>query len=161
VTETAYDGFHVILVDNASTDGSVDVVRNRFPAVEVIVNEKNLGFAEGNNVGIRRALERKADYVVLLNPDTRVTPTWLSELVKTGESISTVGIVGAVQLEYDSMELNSWTTTAFPGALEQLRDPETSVPSMSVEWVEGACFAIKRAVFDDIGPARSDLFCLL
>ncbi len=79
--ETEYESFQPILVDNASTDGSVELVREKFPSLEIILNQENCGFAEGNNIGIRRALTSGADYVVLLNPDTRVTPQWLGDLV--------------------------------------------------------------------------------
>ncbi|MEP7271358.1 MAG: glycosyltransferase family 2 protein, partial [Acidobacteriota bacterium] len=140
-----------IVVDNASTDGSVELVRDRFPSVEVILNEKNLGFSEGNNVGIRSALDRGADYVVLLNPDTRVTSGWLREMVDIGEGSPRVGIIGAVQMEYDTTNLNSWTMSAFPALLEELRRPETARRSILVEWVEGACFAIKRQVLEEVG----------
>ncbi len=71
--------FEVILVDNASTDQSVDFVRKQFSWVKIIQNESNLGFAAGNNVGIR---ESKGDYIALLNNDTKVEKDWLIELVK-------------------------------------------------------------------------------
>src|SRR3712207_4987537 len=59
-----------ILVDNGSSDGTTEAVRERFPDAVVIRSEENLGFAEGNNVGIRAALEGGADYVLILNNDT-------------------------------------------------------------------------------------------
>ena len=149
--ETNYPGFHVTIVDNASRDRSVELVRNRFPEVEVIAFESNLGFAEGNNVGIRRALDRGCNYIVLLNPDTRVTPQWLDEIIAIGESRPRVGIIGAVQLEYDSGNLNTWTRTAFPHLTELLTEPDGLDAAIAVEWVEGACFAIKRNVIEEVG----------
>ena len=59
------------MVDNASTDGSADMVKNEFPSVRVIRNKQNIGFSAGNNVGIRKA---SGDYVLLLNSDTEVGP---------------------------------------------------------------------------------------
>lgn len=79
-------GFDVIAVDNASADGTVRAIRAKFPWVELIENASNLGFAEGNNVGIRCALERGARYVYLLNPDTEVTPGFLDEAVRVAEA---------------------------------------------------------------------------
>lgn len=151
VLRTQYDQFHVIVVDNGSSDGSVRLVQERFPEVELIVNRANLGFSEGNNVGIQRALEKACDYIILLNPDTKVTPDWLRELVSVGEQAEHVGIIGAVQLEYESNELNSWTRSAFPHLQEMLSQPGETKSSIEVEWVEGACFAIKRRVLEDIG----------
>lgn len=73
-----YPNYHVILVDNASTDGSEYFIRASFPWVEVIQTGANLGFAGGNNIGIRRALELGTDYMLLLNNDTEVDPNILS-----------------------------------------------------------------------------------
>jgi len=69
--------FQIVLVDNGSVDGSVQYVRTNFPSVRIIENLKNLGFAEGNNVGFRSSA---ADYVVLLNNDTRASPDFVETL---------------------------------------------------------------------------------
>jgi GT2 family glycosyltransferase len=74
-----------IVVDNGSTDGTADAVKGRFPDAHLIRNRQNLGFAGGNNVGLRRALELGADYVLLLNNDTVVDPGLLVELVAEAE----------------------------------------------------------------------------
>ena len=72
---------HVIVVDNASTDGTSEAVRREFPAIELIENPANLGFAEGNDVGIRHALAHGADHVLVLNNDTEVDPAFLAPLL--------------------------------------------------------------------------------
>lgn len=83
-------GFEPMLVDNASTDGSVEHVRRRWPDVRVVRCTANLGFAAGNNVGMRTAAGR---HVVLLNTDTRVQPGWLSALVGAAELDPRIGAV--------------------------------------------------------------------
>lgn len=95
----------IVVVDNGSTDDSISKIKNH-PAgggtkiktnikdFKFILNSANLGFAEGNNVGIKYALENGADYVCLLNNDTRVDPDFLKELIKTGESDEKIGLVG-------------------------------------------------------------------
>ena len=83
VAMTTYPNFEVILVDNGSTDGSVEHVAKRYPSVRIIRNNRNLGFAAANNVGIRLT---KGDYVILLNNDTEVDPNWVSEMVQVAES---------------------------------------------------------------------------
>jgi GT2 family glycosyltransferase len=85
-------GFEVLLVDNASADGSPQHVRERFPDVRVLESGENLGFAGGNNLGIREA---RARHVVLLNNDTRVRPGWLKALVEAAESGERVAAVTA------------------------------------------------------------------
>jgi hypothetical protein len=83
VLRTDYPNFEVIFVDNASTDDSVELIKRKFgqnQKLRVIRNERNFGFAEGNNIGIRNA---KGEYIALLNNDTKVDHQWLKELVKT------------------------------------------------------------------------------
>jgi len=83
----------LIVVDNGSTDGSVAAIKKSFPKVAVLENKKNLGFAEGNNVGFRFGLKKGADYVLLLNNDTIVDKNFLVELLRQGED-KRVGILG-------------------------------------------------------------------
>lgn len=81
--------FEIILVDDASTDGSAEYVKKNFPEVQVIELHEEKGFAGANNIGVEYA---KGDYVIFLNPDTRVEKDWLKELVKAIESNSRIGI---------------------------------------------------------------------
>ena len=88
IMKTNYDNFEIIVVDNASVDGSHIKCKEKFKKIRLIENEKNLGYCGGNNVGIKNA---KGDFIVILNPDTTVEPDWLSELVsvynKCGEAL--------------------------------------------------------------------------
>lgn len=81
LTKLDYPRLRLLLVDNGSSDETPLVVSQQFPDVEIIVNERNLGFASGCNVGLRHALKRGADYVFLLNNDTFVDPAALSHLI--------------------------------------------------------------------------------
>ena len=96
---TEYPNYRVVLLDNASTDGSVEYTRKNFPQVTVIRIDRRVGFAGGNNVGIRYALDHSADYVVLQNNDTKVDPRWLSQAVKVTEAHPRVGFVGFNMLQ--------------------------------------------------------------
>jgi GT2 family glycosyltransferase len=96
---TDYPNFRIVLSDNASTDGSVELARKCFSQVTVIRNDQNLGWAGGNNVGIRYALDQGADYIVLQNNDTKVDPRWLSGAVQVCEATPRVGIVGFRMLQ--------------------------------------------------------------
>jgi GT2 family glycosyltransferase len=89
-----YQNYKVVVVDNGSVDGSVPVIRERFPAVTIIENDENLGYAGGNNVGLRYAVTQGADYALLLNNDTVVDPAFLRILVDAAEAEPTVGIAG-------------------------------------------------------------------
>jgi len=69
--------FEVIVVDNVSTDNSHKKCKEKFPQINLIENKENLGYCEGNNVGIRNS---KGEFIVILNPDTKVESNWLEEL---------------------------------------------------------------------------------
>ena len=81
VYDQDYPLWEVIVVDNGSTDGSATVIGREFPRVTVILNEMNVGFAAGINVGIRRALEKGAELVLLLNSDARLEPSATGAMV--------------------------------------------------------------------------------
>jgi len=106
VMKTEYEKFNVYVVDNGSTDGSQLTIRDKYPSVTLIQNHKNLGFAEGNNVGIRRALKDGADYIMLLNQDTKVDPGWLSQLVEAAEADPSLGILSPMQWDYEGENLD-------------------------------------------------------
>ena len=98
------DRLQVIVVDNGSRDGTAAAVRERYPHVTVLENGDNLGFAEGNNVGIRHALQGPAEYIMLLNNDTVVDRQMLAELLTVMEQHPEVGIVGPKMLYFEPLE---------------------------------------------------------
>lgn len=88
-----YPNLGVVLVDNASRDGTPERVKACYPAVNLILNSDNLGFAAGNNVGIEYALRRGAEYVFLLNNDSVVAADALGALVNVGEADWHIGLL--------------------------------------------------------------------
>jgi len=91
----------IVCVDNGSTDGSVEAVRRDFPAVELIENGRNLGFAGGNNVGIAHALGRGARWVVLLNNDAVIAPSAIDAFKAAAAAHPRAGIIGGKLLFHD------------------------------------------------------------
>lgn len=91
---STYTPLDIIVVDQGSEDGLVEVLRQREPGIEIIVNERNLGFAGGNNQGIQRGLDRRADYVLLLNNDTVIDQDCIAELVRAAEANPAAGTLG-------------------------------------------------------------------
>jgi len=82
ILKTNYQNYEIIIVDNESNDHSHIKCKEKFPEIQLIENTKNLGYCEGNNVGIRKA---KGDYILVLNPDTIVDPMWLDHLLSAYE----------------------------------------------------------------------------
>ncbi len=91
---------HVIVVDNASTDGSPKSIRQEYPDVELVENKINHGFAGGNNIGIQKAMERGVEFILLLNNDTIVDVNFLDELMPFAARHSSVDIFGPKVLSY-------------------------------------------------------------
>jgi GT2 family glycosyltransferase len=98
---TTWPSHTTLLVDNASSDGTCEAVEARFPSVRVIRNEKNLGFAGGNNVGLREALALDADFAFVLNNDTILDATCIERLVAEARRLEPVGAVCPLILSDD------------------------------------------------------------
>jgi GT2 family glycosyltransferase len=148
----------IIVVDNASTDDSAAVVRRDFPGVELIVNESNLLFAAGNNVGVRRALERGARCILLLNNDTEVEPIFAARLLAALESDPRAGVAGPKILYYDDPKRIWYGGGGFYPIIGvprhvDIRRLDGSVPDRrgETEWVSGCTMLIRREVIEEIG----------
>jgi len=93
-----YKNKEIIFVDNGSTDKSIEFIKKNYDNVRIIQLDKNLGFAEPNNIGLAHS---KGKYIALLNNDTIVDENWLTELVKMAESSDDIGVVASKIFYYD------------------------------------------------------------
>ena len=153
-----YPNHDVIVVDNGSTDGSVAAMTHRFPRLEIIETGRNLGFAEGNNTGIRVALDRGADYVFLLNNDTIVHPSLLRELLAAAERCPDGGIFCA-KIFYHAEPTRIWYGGAkwFEESMRfrhfyeerQIRADERGVAA--VDYACGCALLVKSPVLRKVG----------
>jgi GT2 family glycosyltransferase len=114
-----YQNRTVVVVDNGSANAEADQLEAARPGLIVLRSRDNLGYAGGNNLGIRLALERGADYVWLLNNDTIVSPGCVTELVATGERDPQAGILSPVVYEYGDEERIQFSGTVLDRAREQ------------------------------------------
>lgn len=89
-----YANLRTLVVDNGSTDGSAEAIRAAYPDIEILALEGNLGYAEGNNVGIREALKQSPDYVFVLNNDVFLEPDALTRLVAAMEAAPQAAMAG-------------------------------------------------------------------
>jgi GT2 family glycosyltransferase len=148
-----YPNFQVIAVDNGSTDGSADLIAERYPEVQVIRNERNLGFAGVCHVGLRTAT---GDVLVLLNQDTVVRSGWLSGLMR-GLEEPQVGIVGSKLLEPDGRTLShaggslEWPLSLGLHIGVGEVDQGQYDTARDVDYVTGASLAFRRNILDKVG----------
>lgn len=153
--------FEVVLVDNGSTDDSLAFVRASFPSVRVIQSSRNLGFAGGNNLGMRAARGR---HLVLLNNDTQVRPGWLRALVDAAETNPAAGAIAAKILFQDPpntiQNAGSLLLTDGSGADRGFREPDRGQYDVQEE-VFGACGAsvlYRRDMLEDVGMFDETFF---
>lgn len=155
----------VIVVDNGSTDGTGEAVRDRFPEVELLSLSENLGFAGGNNRGIERALDGGAEYVCLLNNDTEVDPGFLNELLRAAGKFPRAGILGS-RILYRSRPETVWSQGISVGRLTgrvyagRHNRPSRKVPDTpeSVEGVSGAAMLLRAETLRETGLFDEDYF---
>ena len=155
-----YQPLEIIVVDNASTDDSADLVKKRFSNVKMIVNERNLGFGGGNNVGIRASQGR---YIMMLNNDTRLDPACIEELKRSLEKDQRYGACASkILLEYEDNLIDAAGIVVCPDGLSIGRgrlekgdqyDEETDVFFAS----DCACL-YRREMLEDIGLYDEDFF---
>ncbi len=100
-----YENLTTLVVDNASTDGSPDLIRQSFGGVRLVETGKNLRYAGGANIGLRLSVESGADYVLLLNNDIEIAPDAISELVRVAESRRDAGLLGPKIYYHDPPDL--------------------------------------------------------
>lgn len=171
-----YDGssdLEIIVVDNDSSDGSIERLQQDWPNVRIVALDRNYGFGVGNNRGAEQA---RGDYLLLLNTDTIVLPTTVSEMVRALDAHSRVACVGARHLNPDgtlqrsmdsfpNIEADFFTLTELhrlPAVARMLArrhawwsDHRTY---RDVDWVNGACMLIRRQVFQDVGGFDPAIF---
>ena len=160
----------VVVVDNGSTDGSVELVLEEFPLATLIRNERNQGFARANNQALARARGR---YVLLLNSDAFVEASTLAALVEALDGEPRAGAAGGTLLNADGSFQHSYAD--FPGLLEEtllltglsrwlLRPGYPSYPESGsrrvqrVDWVSGALLMVRAAAIEQVGPLDEAYF---
>jgi GT2 family glycosyltransferase len=160
-----YPNFNVIVVDNGSADATVDSVHTRFPAIRVIENDTNLGFAEGNNRGIADALSSDAEFVLLLNNDTTVDPQFLQALVRAAARFPGAGIFGP-KIYYHSDPQRVWYAGGYWDPLTlsfgeygagEIDRGQFDTPA-ETEWVIGCAMFIRAEIFRCIGNLEPKFF---
>lgn len=153
-----YPNYFTVVVDNASSDNTAQVVATQFPEVHLVVSPHNTGFTGGNQTGVHEALqhEPETDFLFLLNPDTLVAPDLLDQLVETWQTQPQLGALGPVMFLADEPEV-VWSGGGridARGQVTHLRQGERLTESQGFEpceFVSGCGLLISRGVFEQVG----------
>lgn len=156
-------GIDTICVDNGSTDGSADVIAEHFPGVDLIRVGMNLGFAGGSNVGIGRALDRGADWLLLLNSDAVAEPGLANALEEGAAARPDAGLLACViffedgeTVQYAGARFNA--LLGYSGRQSGHGGKSFDARMRDVDRVDGAAFAVSREAIEGAGPLDERLF---
>jgi GT2 family glycosyltransferase len=162
ITESSYSNLNIVIIDNGSTDGSVQSVKKRFTDIELVTNKQNMGFAKAVNQGILHALSKRCDYVFLLNNDTILHPECIKHLINSvhyNDSPDLVGAVGPKILNFGS-EKEIWFMGAridlYRGIWQSTHEDAERVTE--VDSVSGCAVLLSTDIFDKIGMFDEDFY---
>jgi GT2 family glycosyltransferase len=154
-----YSNLRVVVVDNASTDGSVQHIRAAFPEVVLIENDSNAGFAAGNNLGIQRGLQDGTDFIWLLNNDTEPAPDALNAMLFVAQQDPRIGAVGSVLFYHrDPATVQAWgggRANVWLGISHTITTPQTNA---WFDYLTAASLLIRREAITDIGLMDDSFF---
>ena len=161
-----YPNYELIVVDNGSNDESGQRLAREFPDLRMIESKNNLGFTGGNNLGTRDALERGADYVLLLNNDTVVEQAFLSSLVDVAESDPAIGLVGPKifyfsepeRIWYAGGDVNLAAGSCNHAGKDKIDDGRRFSKVSDTGFITGCAFLVKAEVLREIGLLDDKLF---
>ncbi|HNT35927.1 MAG TPA: glycosyltransferase family 2 protein, partial [bacterium] len=153
----SYPNTNILMVDNASPDGSGEYAQKKYPQVESILCKENLGFARGNNLGFDHVLAQGADYVIALNNDVEVDRDWVTRQVEAMQSDPGIGACGSRILSYwqrdivNSLghEMNQWGHTWDIGFGRRF-DPNRWGKQQEIVSICGCSFMIRREVLEKV-----------
>ena len=155
-----YSNYRIVVVDNDSQDGSYESLKEHEKDCHIIQSGENRGYAAGNNIGIRYALEQGADYVCILNNDVEAEPDFLTKLVRYMESAPEVGMTGPVVYEFaerDRIQSAGFSICVGRGSTEPLLQGKTRTAISREKTAEccdglsGTCLLVKREVLEKAG----------
>jgi GT2 family glycosyltransferase len=158
LVQVRYPAVRIVVVDNASKDGTPEAVRREFPTVELLPQSENLGFTGGNNIGIRSCLDHGCDAVLVLNSDTRVEPDFLQHMAPHAakQAIVTPEIRSLDRPDRAVTEIEwfDWRR-----GLARSRPPARSDDEeLPCRIASGCCLLIPRAIFERIGFLDENFF---
>ena len=148
----------VVVVDNASTDGTREYIRHHFPQIALIESKENLGFAKANNMGIKYALSHQADYFFLLNQDAWIETDTIPSLVSTFDMVESIGIASPIHLNGVGSGLDFRFAQYMPWQFVSDMFVSQLKPTYICNFVNAAAWMISRKCIETVGGFNTDIF---
>lgn len=151
---TSYPALRILVIDNASPDGSGERLRAAMPAAEFLQLHRNTGYAGGNNVGMRLALERGAAHIFIVNPDVRLPPDAIAAYVETAASDATIGGINSLQVTDDKVTIDDYFRRGVLGdsaVRAEYANDATLPPVLEVKRLYGAALFLTRRAIETVG----------
>lgn len=144
-----------VVVDNASTDGTVEWIASHYPSVIVLAQQTNLGFGGANNIGMAYALDAGADYVFLLNQDAWIFPDTIGALLQAAQAYPNVGVISPIHLDYTGEQLEHYFTTIIspaecPNLVADFYQQSVR-PIYPIQFIHAAAWFLSRACIEKTG----------
>jgi GT2 family glycosyltransferase len=160
-----YDNHNIVVVDNASTDKSVEILKNKFPDITILQNSKNTGYAAGNNIGIKWALENNAEYILVTNNDVIFDRYLLSEFMNVFATFKNLGVAtGKVYYKNDPQRIYSgagkvvrWKCSGVNRGKLFFRSVQHNT-AHEVDYICGVLFIARSEVFKKVGLLDEKFF---
>lgn len=161
----SYDNFQIVIVDNHSTDDSLEFIKAEIKDEKLLKSDTNKGYAAGNNIGIQYCLSEKCDYLCILNNDVKVASNFLDILVETMSNNDSIGIAGPKICDYDDPDniqsIGSTVNMNFGRATELFKNQNSKDvvgKIIDCDYVGGACMLVRKEVIDNIGLIPEEYF---
>lgn len=160
-----YDNYRVVIVDNNSNDDSEKILKEKFPDYIILQTGKNLGYAAGNNIGIKYAVTNNANYICIMNNDVIVNKFFLNKLINYMDDNRNTAMVGPMLLEYKNKDIIQSTGSiinlnkgyALP-LNNNKRKNQIKEGIIKCDYVSGACILVRKEIIDVIGLIPENYF---
>ncbi len=162
--QSDYPNQAVIVLDNASSDGSVEAIHMRYPEVQIISLTDNRGYAGNNNAGIQAAIEQGADWVFVLNEDTFLAADAITRLVEIGQNNPDIGMLGPLVYHHNEPDIiqtaggildHHWLSSH---AGQNEPDQGQYFAPRQVDWISGCAIFVRREVIEQVGMIDERFF---
>lgn len=165
IERISYPNYRVVIVDNNSSDNSFEILSEKLSNHTLLLSNKNFGYANGNNLGIKYAIDNDAQYICILNNDVEVEEDFLEPLIYTLQNDKTIGMVGPCICDYEKRDIiqsmganiNLYTGLT-QGKYKGIKYESIKEDMVDVDYLGGACFVVRADIIREFGMMPENYF---